>query len=124
MSIKDIESQLKKIQIKLDSEDAIHNDIADQVRAAGDKQMEILSKVLRHEKHIDSHTGHLKELCAATKRIDDRFEAFATLEGLANNIDTIAKFGRLVRAIILWTSAVAGGIALIWASFQFGVKGQ
>ena len=117
-----VQSQLDEIQKKLASEDAIHGAISDQVKEAGEKQLQILEKVLAHEAHIDRHTGHLKEICASIKKIDKRLEMFDTLEELSKNIETIANFGKIVRTIILWLAGLVGGAALIYASFKSGFK--
>ena len=83
-------------------------------------QNEILAKVLKHEKHIDSHTRHLEDMCVSLKGMKKTFEQFAALGDLADNIKTIAKFGRLVRICIVWLAGLMGGAALIWVSFRDG----
>lgn len=116
-----VQSQLKAIQEKLASEDAVHSAISDEVKEAGEKQYQILEKVLAHEAHIDRHTGHLKDICASIKKIDKRLEMFDSLEELSKNIESIANFGKIVRTIVLWFAGLVGGIALIWASFKGGL---
>lgn len=117
-----IEKQLAEIQAKLESEDAVHGAIADQVRTAADKQVQILEKVLRHERHIDSHTGHLKELCVSVKSIQETLTVFQPIEGLAINVKTIADFGSIFWKAVKWLAVLIGGIALIWAAFNTGFK--
>ncbi|GAF70308.1 unnamed protein product [marine sediment metagenome] len=87
-------------------------------------QTDILAKVLRHEKHIDSHTSHLKEMCVAMHEMNKTLENFNSLEGLAGNIETIAKFGKLLRLSMVWIAGLVGAIALIWASFRDGFFGK
>jgi len=105
---KSTDERLDEIQEKLKEEEVTHQ--------------EILKKILRHEKHIDSHTTHLEEMCTAMKSMNDTLKDFAALSELADNIETISKFGKLFRLAIIWTASLIAAISLIWFSFTNGFK--
>jgi len=83
-------------------------------------QTHILEKVLKHEKHIDSHTAHLEAICKSLKKMEKTLEDFDSLSDLAENVKTVANFGKLLRLCIVWIAGLIGASALIWISIKDG----
>jgi len=83
-------------------------------------QNKILEKVLKHEAHIDAHTSHLEGICESIQKIEKTLLDFSVLGGLADNIQIISKFGKLVRIVLIWLAGAVGAATVLWVSFRDG----
>lgn len=122
MTDEDIKEQLNEIHRKLSAEDDMHHDIIEKQALIGTSITAMLEQVLRHERNIDTHTGHLKDLVESTKEIQETLEALQPMEDLAQNVKTISDFGGLFWRAVKWLAVLIGGVTLIAVALKEGLK--